>query len=62
MTMPGRPPLFLRCKKTGHVRGECTTDMSERIGTYAGALSVRERVVESEAEEEREGGGPCPLH
>ena len=27
VTMPGRPPLFLRCKKTGHVRGECTTDM-----------------------------------
>ena len=28
--------------------------MSGRIGTYAGALSVRETVVELEAEEERE--------
>ena len=54
VTMPCRPPLCLRCKKIGHVRGECTTDMSGRIGTYAGALSVRERVVDSKAEEERE--------
>ena len=54
VTIPGLPPLCLKCKKTGHVRGECTTDMSGGIGTYACALSARERVVELEAEEERE--------
>ena len=42
VTVPGRPPLCLKCKVIGHVRGERNV-VPVRAGTYAAAIAGQDR-------------------
>ena len=50
ITVPGRPPLYLKCHSAGHVRYECNARVS---GARAGAFAEVELEEEGEMEEER---------
>ena len=49
VTVPGRLPLFLKCKVIGHVRVECKAE-PVRAGTYAAVITSDKRYMDLEEE------------
>ena len=43
LTLPGRPPLFLKCQNVGHIRKDCPTNVKRDVAkTYASVARTNE--------------------